>query len=123
MTAPKSPQDFKKKVGQAVSLQAANLLQKAQLDMMATKIIMVLKEHRIWYMAADGKSMVRKTKADISTELETADKHLANIGRIVSMTREETSAARASFAYPDARIQAVIDKATDDIAAILLEDA
>jgi len=119
---PRQPQDFKKKVQGAINLQAANLLQKAQLDMMATKIILVLKEHKGWYMRATGKPDSRKTKEDLREELKVAEDQLGKIGDILSMTRDEAAEARKSFVYPDERIQAVIDEATDKIAAILLED-
>lgn len=101
------PQDHnppaKKMLRDAVSLQAANLLQKAQLDMMATKLILALK-------IVKPVGVKHATKGPLK---EVAD--------ILSMTRDETAEARKSFAYPDERIQAVIDRATQEIADILLE--
>lgn len=106
MTA--QPQDRKPKANQmvrdAISLQAANLLQKAQLDMMATKLILALK-----IVKPAGKAHATKGP-------------LFEVAKVLGMTRDEASAARASFQYPDERIQAVLDEATDKIAAILLDD-
>lgn len=113
MTAPKKPMDRLPKMANkhpvqlrnALSLQAANLLQKAQLDNMATKIIMVL---RIVKPIAESK----KVQPTIAKEIAT----------ILTMDRDAAAAARTTFEYPDVKIQAVIDKAVDEITAILLDD-
>lgn len=116
------PQDFKSKLNKAVSLQAANLLQKAQLDMMATKIVLTLRHHRDWFMRAEATSLEKRTKAQLIEDIQRADLALERIGQAMHMTRDETTAARNTFVYPDERIQAVIDRATQEIADILLED-
>ena len=127
MTA--QPQDrrppAKQMVRDAISLQAANLLQKAQLDMMATKLILVLKalkdpEFVAHMQSLDGSLIV--AGSDEYLGAQHAEIALNEIAKTVSMTRDEASAARASFQYPDERIQAVLNEATDKIAAILLDD-
>ena len=127
MTA--QPQDrrppAKQMVRDAVSLQAANLLQKAQLDMMATKLILVLKALKNPEFEAHAKDLdgsFRIAGADEYWDAKLAEDALNAIAKTVSMTRDEASATRASFTYPDERIQAVLNEATDKIAAILLDD-
>ena len=115
MTA--QPQDRKPKANQmvrdAISLQAANLLQKAQLDMMATKLILSLKLNKD--VAARLPKVLRGHAADLGEAWNEQ-------ARILSMTRDEVKESRATFTYPDERIQAVLNEATDKIAAILLDD-
>lgn len=126
MSAPRQPQDHKlsakSMLREAVSLQAANLLQKAQLDMMATKIILSLKAHKSWVMSTTAVAPHRMTKAQLQEDLERADKALDQVRTALGMTRDEATAARSTFVYPDERIQAVINRATEEIADILLED-
>ena len=119
------PQDFKSKAREAISLQAANLLQKRQLDLLATKIILVLKAIK------DPEFVAHMQSLDGSMTVAGADEYLGAmhaeialnaIAKAVHMTREEADAARQSFVYPDERIQAVLDRATEEIAAILLDD-
>ena len=106
MSGPRQPQDrrAKRMLNDAISLQAANLLQKAQLDMMATKLILALK-------------IVKPAGKAHATEGP-----LKEVADILSMTRDEVTAARATFIYPDEKIQVVLQEATEKIAAILLED-
>lgn len=121
----KQPKDFMPKVKEAVGLQAANLLQKAQLDMMATKIVLVLKALKNKEFVAhslDSDGEYRIAGADEYWDAKLAQDAINAIAKAVTMTRDEASAARASFVYPDERIQAVIDRATQEIADILLED-
>ena len=98
----------------AVSLQGANMLQKAQMDMMATKLIMALK-------------VVKSYGPTFQSYEDSADQALGaldDIAKILAMTREDVAATRAQpgFNYPDVRIQAVINEATEKIAQILLDD-
>lgn len=127
MTA--QPQDHrppaKQMVRDAISLQAANLLQKAQLDMMATKIILALKavknpELLAYAQNLDGTFSLQGE--DEYHDVNEAAKALNAVRVALGMTRDEVGEARKSFTYPDERIQAVLNEATDKIAAILLDD-
>lgn len=119
MSAGKKPQDRRPGVSQmlnnAISLQGANILQKNALDMMATKIILSLKLNK------DVQDHIPKRTTGVAADLAEAwnEQH-----RILGMTRDECRDARdlKTINYQDERIQEIITKATDEIAAILLEN-
>jgi hypothetical protein len=111
------PQDRKPSVQEmlhnALQLQGANFAMKGQLDMMATKIILVLKVQKaVW-------ERIPKRTTGTAADLAEA---MGEIGRILSMTRDETAEARKGFEYDDPRIQAVINRAAQELCDILLEN-
>lgn len=113
------PQDHKRAKGalqEALSLQAANVLQRAQLDMMATKLILLLKEIAVAKTLED--SYVKAVQRNQQYEM-----HLEEMKRITAMTRDECAFARAGgvMTYPDERIQAIITRYVNEIADVLLE--
>lgn len=124
MSNRKSPSDhlnkeYKKKLGEAVSMQASNLLQRAQLDMLATKIICILS---VTKSAEVLESLKSAEVIDSSYKPSPVHTAILKISEIASMTREQTFEARKSFSYPDEKIQAVLDRATDEIRDILMGD-
>lgn len=110
MTGIKQPQDRKptaqEMIGSALRLQGANMAQKATLDVMGGKLIMIM-------------AVVKKSGG------QNPDKSLAEIQGILSLTREQVAERRSvnTPRYPDVEIQAAINEAADKITAILMPKA
>ena len=102
-----APQDRKpsgrEMMESALRMQSANMAQKATLDVMGGKLILIL--------AALKKAGGRNP-----------DRTVAEISAITSMTRGDIAERRSSgtFVYPDPEIQAVLNKAADEILQLLL---
>jgi hypothetical protein len=107
---------------QALTLQAANLQQKAILDNMATKVVLVLRTLGDVKKENYGTLSIEGTGEYKSCEL--AQDALQRIEEIITLDRFQVAEAREvpGFVYPDEKIQAIIDKAVDDIADLLLEE-
>ncbi len=107
------PQDRKpsaqEMLNSALRMQSANMAQKATLDVMGGKLILILS-------ALKKAEHSERNSTDVNREV------VAEIRSITSMTRTDIAERRASgmFQYPDVAIQAVINKAVDEIAALLM---
>ena len=111
-----NPSSASAMVKQAVANQAANVLQKAMLDAVQTKMILVLKEVAVAQTLADSKIYYED-------QLKQYQMHIAEIKRLLGMTRDECSEIRPNFEFPDAKVQEIISRAVDEISNVILEDA
>lgn len=104
----KQPQDRKptaqEMMASAVKLQGANMAQKATLDLVGGKLVLIMAELKRAQAGQPHGTTVQK------------------ISEISSLTREQVAERRAvnTPQYPDVAIQAVINEAADKIADILL---
>lgn len=110
-------------VAEALGIQAANVTIKATLDNVATKLIVIMRHSKTWYMSADGKDRKRKSKNELLDELALADSLLSQIEETTGLTRVQTASLRSqpAFEYPDDEIQKVVSEAVDKITALLLD--
>lgn len=99
----------------AVTEQSFLLTQRAMLDAVSTKLVMILKTARTAQTIEDS---ALKPEA----RLESYRLHIEEISRVLSMTREKVAEARPSIVFPEERVQAILDEAVDKLIAILLED-
>ena len=110
MTAPRQPRDRRpsaqEMLDNALRMQSANMAQKATLDVMGGKLILIL-------------SALKKSNG------QNPNVTIKEISAITSMTRHDIAERRASgmFQYPDVEIQAAINKAADEITALLMPKA
>ena len=125
MTA--QPQDrkpsAKEMMSSALKLQSATMTQKATLDHVAGKLIMivgVLQRHKAGTAQAEA-------DANLSTDYwqtmeNHADSALREVAEITRMTRSQVNErlANKAFEYPDVAIQKIINEASEDIAALLI---
>lgn len=113
MSGFKQPQDRKptaqEMMASAVKLQGANMAQKATLDLVGGKLVLI--------MAA-----LKRNEISDANSIDANRETLEEIRAISSLTREQVAERRAVNApqYPDVAIQAVINEAADKIADILL---
>jgi hypothetical protein len=91
-------------VKDALRMQAANVAQKAIVDTLSTKLIRMINVLK----AADS------TKPTSLRAARTAALDAA------AWTREEAQSVRATMEFPNEEIQQILDKAVDDITAVLL---
>lgn len=92
-------------VERAVRMQAANVSQKALLDVMSTKLLRII-------------AVLRKADATKPSQLRAARTAALEAA---AWTREEALAVRdAGAEFPNEEVQAILDKAIDDITAVIL---
>lgn len=101
-------------VRQAVANQAANVLQKAMLDAVQTKMVLVLKE-------VAAAQTIEDSSLTVGNALVQYEMHLTEIKRLLGMTRDECSTIRQNLDFPDEKVQAIITKAVDEITNVILE--
>ena len=109
----------------ALQLQGANFAMKAQLDMMATKIILCLKaikEPALLAHAQNRDGTFSLQGADEYYDVSQAEVALNTIQGVLSMTRDQAAQARKGFEYDDVRVQAIINEAAQKLADLLLEN-
>ena len=101
-------------VKQAVANQAANVLQKAMLDAVQTKMVLLLKEIAVT-QTLDNSAIT------VGDALDQYQMHIQEMKRIVSLTRDECAKIRPNFEFPDEKVQAIISRAVDEITNVILE--
>ncbi|UYL85367.1 hypothetical protein SEA_HAGER_74 [Microbacterium phage Hager] len=119
------PQDrLPKKVVQATANQAANMAQKAIIDNVVVKITRILGLAKGVIMSTESKSYGRMTKPELLEVIERQDKAIVGIYDTLHLTRDETALIRATpeHTFPDARVQAILTRAVDEITSVILGD-
>lgn len=127
MSGFKDPQDRKHPVTQemlnnALRLQSANILQKATMDVMGGKLILILSQmKRLEQTEINGESYAVVEGSAEYTSAAVAEEVLNEVSSILSMTRQDIAERRAAgvFEYPDVEIQAILNKAGDEIVELL----
>ena len=106
------PQDRKPSAAEmlqnVLKMQGANMAQKATLDVTGGKLIMILQ-------------VVQKADSSERNSTDVNRESVEQIREIMGLTREQVAERRSAgvFTYPDPEIQAVLNRAAEEIAAIL----
>ena len=107
MTNPQKPN-----LQRALAAQAANITQRAMLDVLTTKVIRVKQ-----ILTA---SELRKSDVD-EASLERLEAAIIESLRVLGMDRHETREMRPTFELDDSRIQEILDRAINEMVAVLLK--
>lgn len=88
-------------IERAIRMQAANVTQKAMLDMVTTKLVRIKQ-------IVDNQSPFGE---DVSAE---------DIREVLSMTRAQTQEMRPTVEFDDAKVQEILDRAVNEMTEALL---
>jgi len=108
MTNPQKPN-----LQRALAAQAANITQRAMLDVLTTKVI------RVKQILTD--SELRSLNADEAASPEALEAAINEALRVLGMDRHETREMRPTFELDDSRIQEILDRAINEMVAVLLK--
>lgn len=105
---------------QVLRMQAANVTQKAQLDVLVTKVVRTRQIIVGLIRATNSTPYSRMNKAELVDLAERHDRAIGEMDDVLSMDRHEAQAMRPTFELDNPEIQAILDRAVDDMTAVLL---
>lgn len=105
---------------QVLRMQAANVTQKAQLDVLVTKVVRSQQIVHGLIMQTSAKAFTSMTKPELVEALSRETGAIVELSEVLSMDRHEAQAMRPTFELDNPEIQAILDRAVDDMTAVLL---